>query len=74
MIVLIVNITVKEESVRDFIIEASYIQSKSKRETGCFQYDVLQDIKDPTKFTFIEVFANSDAFDFHKGSSNTILA
>ncbi len=70
MIVLIVNITVKREFVPDFILETSFVQSKSRCEVGCEQYDVLQDVKDPTKFTFIEAFKDSEAFDFHKSTAH----
>ena len=70
MIVLIVNITVKREFVSDFMVETSFVQNKSRCEIGCEQYDVLQDFKDSSKFTFIESFNDSDAFDFHKETAH----
>ncbi|MBZ0148296.1 MAG: antibiotic biosynthesis monooxygenase [Pseudorhodoplanes sp.] len=37
-------------------------------EPGCQLFDIHQDIKDPTLFLLIEVYANDAAFDAHRTS------
>ena len=41
----------------------------SREEPGCLRFDLLQDITDPTRFIFYEVYKNGDdAIDFHKNT------
>jgi quinol monooxygenase YgiN len=34
-------------------------------ETGCIKYELLQNLDDPTDFTFVEEWASDDAFNLH---------
>ena len=37
-------------------------------EPGCLRFDVYQNVKDPTEIYLYEVYANPDAFEYHKGT------
>ncbi len=37
-------------------------------EPGCLRFDVYQNVKDPTEIYLYEVYVNSDAFEYHKGT------
>ena len=39
----------------------------SRHEKGCLRFDVLQNISDPNKYTFVEVYADAGpAIEFHR--------
>ena len=50
------------EEVRQILL--SLIQP-SRAEPGCLKYELLQQINDPTDFTFVETFANEEALKLH---------
>jgi len=35
------------------------------QETGCLSYELLEDLDDPTKFTFVEEWASKEALQAH---------
>jgi len=37
----------------------------SRAEPGCLRYELLQNVDDPTDFTFVETFANDEALKIH---------
>jgi autoinducer 2-degrading protein len=37
-------------------------------EPGCLRFDVYQNVNDPTELYLYEVYANPDAFEYHKGT------
>lgn len=37
----------------------------TRQEPGCISYEMLEDIDDPTKFTFVEEWTDGDALDAH---------
>ncbi|MBG82129.1 MAG: antibiotic biosynthesis monooxygenase [SAR202 cluster bacterium] len=38
------------------------------QEPGCLRFDVYQNVNDPTELYLYEVYANPDAFEYHKGT------
>lgn len=37
----------------------------SRLETGCIKYELLQNLNDPTDFTFVEEWVSDDALNLH---------
>ena len=60
---------VKEEHVDAFIksVSADGVGS-THEEQGCLRFDVYQNVNDPTEIYLYEVYANPDAFEYHKGT------
>ena len=60
---------VQEDKV-DAYIEAVTLDGigSTHEEPGCLRFDVYQDVNDPTGFYLYEVYANPDAFEYHKGT------
>ena len=60
---------VQAEHVDAFIdsITADGIGS-THEEPGCLRFDVYQNVNDPTELYLYEVYANPDAFEYHKGT------
>jgi quinol monooxygenase YgiN len=60
---------VKEEHVDAFIksVSADGVGS-THEEQGCLRFDVYQNVNDPTEMYLYEVYANPDAFEYHKGT------
>jgi quinol monooxygenase YgiN len=42
----------------------------TRREEGCLRYDLLVDLDQPGRFTFIEVWASREALDAHGRSAH----
>ena len=42
----------------------------SRREEGCVRFDVLQQVDDPTRFTFIEIFKSEADGVIHRESNH----
>ncbi|MDQ3819736.1 MAG: antibiotic biosynthesis monooxygenase [Acidobacteriota bacterium] len=42
----------------------------TRKEVGCLSYELLQNRKDPTDFTFIEEWESDSAFDDHSATSH----
>ena len=67
---LVVNITVKPENIDEFIKVARHDATESRKEEGCFRFDVLQDPEDKTKFQFYEAYRNKEAVESHKNTQH----
>lgn len=64
--VLIAELQVKPESVAAFgPLMLANAQASVAREPGCLQFDVTQQIDDPTKFALYEVYVDAAAFEAH---------
>ena len=46
----------------------------TRKESGCVTYQLLQNRKDPTDFTFVEEWQSDSAFDAHLSSDHIIKA
>jgi autoinducer 2-degrading protein len=62
--------------VRDDVIDRfrerilRHARTSLENEPGCRLFDVHQEIKDPTLFLLIEIYADEAAFDAHRTSSH----
>jgi quinol monooxygenase YgiN len=65
---IVANVSVKPEKVKDFIEAAKGIIEKSNKEAGCKSYQLYQDPYNSTKFVFVEEYKNQAAIDAHFAS------
>jgi len=42
----------------------------TRKETGCINYELLENSKDPGEFTFVEEWASDSAFEAHAASDH----
>lgn len=63
MFVVIIDVTIKPESVAAFR-DAIFIQGRNSldKEPGCHGFEVLQDPDDPSKFTLYETYTDKPTF------------
>jgi quinol monooxygenase YgiN len=66
MLIVHVSVSVKPESVEAFKAATLENARHSVREPGIARFDVVQQIDDPTRFVFVEVYRSVDAPDAHK--------
>ena len=66
MIVSLVHIHVKPESLEEFIRITEYNAENSRKEAGIVRFDFLQQKEDPTRFALVEVFRNEEATERHR--------
>ena len=66
MVVMIVEVTLKDGMEREFLelITDDALRSEAD-EPGCLRFDVLQDAADPAKYYFYEVYADEVARQAH---------
>src|ERR1044071_3425364 len=57
----------KEEEVKAVLLT---LIAPSRRELGCYQYDLLQNPADPREFCFVERWDGEKALDNHAGSAH----
>ena len=68
MLVVHVQVHVKSESVAVFKAASVENARHSIREPGIARFDVVQQIDDPTRFVFVEVYRSSAAAAAHKAT------
>lgn len=66
MLVVLVNVHVKPESIEAFREATIENARNSNKEPGIARFDVIQQNDDPTHFTLIEVYRTSEAPAKHK--------
>ena len=66
MVIMIIECNVKPEKRDEFlkVIEHDAVHSEHD-EPGCLRFDVLNDLEDPNKFFFYEVYKDEAAFQAH---------
>jgi quinol monooxygenase YgiN len=57
----------KSDEVREVL---KGLVEPTRKETGCLVYELLQNTKDPSDFTFVEEWKNDEAFDSHTSSDH----
>jgi quinol monooxygenase YgiN len=64
---LVVTVEIFEDRIPEFLqlMEANSIASRTT-ESGCLTFDVAQDLVNPSKFVFYEVYATEEDLLFHK--------
>jgi quinol monooxygenase YgiN len=70
MLVVLVQVHVKAESVAAFAAASLENARQSVGEPGIARFDVIQRSDDPTWFTLIEVYRNQDAPALHKETAH----
>jgi len=66
MIVQVVYLEAKEETLERLIEEAAYNAEESKKEKGVVQFDFLQQEDLPTKFMLYEIYEDEAALQAHR--------
>ena len=66
MHILLVYLTVKPDQLDAFIAATLENAANSRKEAGVVRFDVIQQIDDPTKFTFIEIYKTPDGLAAHR--------
>jgi quinol monooxygenase YgiN len=61
----------KEEEVKAVLME---LVAPSRRELGCYQYDLLRNPADPREFCFVERWGSDKALDEHAASAHLNVA
>ena len=67
---VIVTVQIKPDRIEDFKKALSFNSEQSRLEPGCYRFDTLQDMADPCKFHFYEVYKNQAALDEHKKTAH----
>ena len=74
-IALIVNVEIDSNRLEEFIdVITKDAQGSILNENGdCLRFDVLQDLENPYKFVFYEVYKDVDSIERHKATSHFAL-
>lgn len=70
MLVVLVDVVVKEGMEAAFMAATVENASNSRKEPGVARFDVLQDRESPTRFTLVEVYRNDQAPAAHKETAH----
>ena len=66
MYIVVVHSHIQEKHIERFREITLENAETSRREEGCVRFDIIQQVEDPTRFTFIEMFKSEDAGAIHK--------
>lgn len=70
MITIVAKITIKKECIDEFIELANKLVEESRKEIGCEEYQLYQDINNSQVLTFIEKWADEKAIEIHNQSKH----
>jgi quinol monooxygenase YgiN len=70
MITIVAGGSARADRVRDLAKLALDLVGASRSEAGNISYDFYEDVADPAKFTFIEVWKDQAAIEAHNASSH----
>ena len=70
MYIVLVHSHIQSEHVERFGEITRQNAEASRREEGCVPFDIIQQIDDPTRFTFIEMFKSEEAGAVHRETSH----
>ncbi len=70
MYIVLVQSRIQEEYVERFREATTQNAEASRGEEGCVRFDVIQQVDDPTRFTFIEIFKSEEAGAVHRETSH----
>ncbi len=70
MLISVVQVHVKADTVEAFIAATNENARNSRLEAGIARFDFLQQVDDPTRFTLIEVFRDEDAPAKHRETAH----
>jgi len=70
MYIVLVHSHIQEAHVERFGEITRQNAEASRGEEGCVRFDVIQQVDDPTRFTFIEMFESEEAGAIHRETSH----
>jgi autoinducer 2-degrading protein len=70
MYIVIVHSHIQEGHVERFREVTIQNAEASRKEEGCVRFDVIEQVDDPTQFTFIEMFKSEEAGAVHRETSH----
>lgn len=70
MITIVAKTIVKQGSVEEFKALAEKLINESRKEEGCKEYNLCQDIHDTRILTFIEQWIDEEAINLHNNSKH----
>jgi len=68
--IIIAQLSVNEKKVEQFVEFAKTMVKKSKQETGCLTYRLLNEIDKPNEFIVYEKYVNQKAVELHNSSEH----
>jgi quinol monooxygenase YgiN len=74
MIRVVARIPAKPETVEDVKALLTGLIEPTRKEAGCIQYDLWQNLKMPTDFTFVEQWESAAALEAHLETEHLIHA
>ena len=72
MILLLVKFDVKKGQVDGFMDVINPLIEGSRKEAGCFEYNLFLEDDTTNKFILVEKWQNQDALDFHNNTDHFI--
>jgi len=70
MLVILVSVKVKSESIEGFLKETLENTESSVKEPGVARFDIIQQVDDPTQFILIEAYRSTEAPAQHKETAH----
>jgi len=64
MITIVAKKTIKEDKKEEFKNLANKLIEESRKETGCIEYDLYEDLRNSNKVAFIEVWESEEAISY----------
>jgi quinol monooxygenase YgiN len=63
---VVAHFAIRPDKIDEFIRAATAaLVTPTRREPGCIEYDLCQDISDPTRFAMVELWESEAALDTH---------
>ena|SRR5687768_292857 len=62
---VVAHLRAKPDKVEETKQALSELIKPTRDETGCIEYELMQNTADPTDFTFVEEWSGNDALDAH---------
>ena len=70
MITIVAKCSVMEDKIQEYMELAKKMMEETRKEKGCINYTLYQDINDPKVFCFIEYWENQECLDGHNSSEH----
>jgi len=70
MIAVLVHLHVKTECLDQFVTETKTNARNSRQEPGVVRFDVIQQVDDPSRFVFFELYRDEQAIEAHRGTAH----
>lgn len=68
MVTIVAKKTIKKDKKEEFKNLANKLIEESRKETGCIEYDLYEDLRNSDKVAFIEVWESEEAIKLHNNS------